>query len=123
MMREYQDEDYGGVAEVWRKCFSGTPRPIDSKEVISRMVKRCSPTGLFLVEERDGKIIGTVFAGYDGRQATIHRLAVLPEYREKGIVIRAHEEAGSAKAHRDTGSRQSRALRDGNFQILLDGAF
>jgi len=50
---------------------------------LNRLVEH-SP-GLFLVAEYDNRIVGTVFAGYDGRQATIHRLAVLPEYQQKGI--------------------------------------
>jgi ribosomal protein S18 acetylase RimI-like enzyme len=36
------------------------------------------------VAESKGRIIGSVFAGYDGRQATIHRLAVLPEFQKRG---------------------------------------
>ena len=83
MIRSYSDDDYDGVAGVWRQCFSGKLRPIDSKEHLHGLVER--GPGLFLVAEENGEIIGSVFAGYDGRQATIHRLSVLPEYRRKGI--------------------------------------
>lgn len=82
-VREYTDKDYEKVAEVWKQCFSIKLRPIDSVDVYNRLIQH-SP-GLFLVAECDGRIVGTVFAGYDGRQATIHRLAVLPEYQQKGI--------------------------------------
>jgi len=82
-VREYTDKDYEKVAEVWKQSFSINLRPIDTMDVYNRLIQH-SP-GLFLVAECDGRIVGTVFAGYDGRQATVHRLAVLPEYQQKGI--------------------------------------
>ena len=33
----------------------------------------------------DGKIVGTVLAGHDGRRGFIHHMAVLPEYRRRHI--------------------------------------
>lgn len=33
----------------------------------------------------DGKIVGTVLAGHDGRRGFIHHMAVLPEFRRKKI--------------------------------------
>lgn len=81
-IRIYDDADYDVVANVWKRCFSGL-RPIDSREAIRRLIEH-SP-GLFLVAEIDSTIAGTVFAGYDGRQATVHRLAVLPEYQQEGV--------------------------------------
>ncbi|MCH5303388.1 MAG: GNAT family N-acetyltransferase, partial [Ruminococcus sp.] len=33
----------------------------------------------------DGKIVGTVLAGHDGRRGFIHHMAVLPEFRRKHI--------------------------------------
>ena len=84
MIREYNPkEDYEAVAELWRRCFSGTLRPIDS-EAHLRRVSGHAPQ-LFLVYEEGGEIVGSVFAGYDGRQATVHRLGVLPEHRGKGM--------------------------------------
>jgi len=82
-IREYTSSDYKAVTNIWKQCFSIKLRLIDSKEILNRLIQH-SP-GLFLIAESDDKIVGTVFAGYDGRQATIHRLAVLPEYQQKGI--------------------------------------
>ena len=33
----------------------------------------------------DGKIVGTVLAGHDGRRGFIHHMAVLPDYRRRHI--------------------------------------
>lgn len=40
---------------------------------------------LLLVAESEGLIIGTVMGGWDGWRGNIYRLAVLPEYRRRGI--------------------------------------
>lgn len=83
IIREYRDGDYEQVARVWKACFSGKLRPIDSKATIRRVIKRAP--SMFLVADEKGKIVGTVYATYDGRQAIIHRLAVLPKEQRKGI--------------------------------------
>ena len=40
---------------------------------------------LFLVATHEGKIIGTVIGGFDGRRGLIYHLAVDKNYREQGI--------------------------------------
>ena len=82
-IRQYRDSDYEQVAELWKVCFSGTLRPIDSREHLKQMTEK-NP-GMFLVAEKDGKIIGSIFATYNGRQAVLNRLAVLPEEQKNGI--------------------------------------
>ncbi len=39
---------------------------------------------LFLVAEADGKIVGTVIGGFDGRRGLIYHLAVEAAYRKLG---------------------------------------
>ena len=34
----------------------------------------------------DGKIVGTVLAGHDGRRGFIHHMAVLPEFRRRNRI-------------------------------------
>lgn len=41
--------------------------------------------GMSQVAVVDGKIVGTVLAGHDGRRGFIHHMAVLPEFRRKKI--------------------------------------
>jgi ribosomal protein S18 acetylase RimI-like enzyme len=40
---------------------------------------------LFFVAEVGGKVVGSVMAGYDGHRGWIYSLAVLPEYRKRGL--------------------------------------
>jgi len=41
--------------------------------------------GLFFVAETDGRLVGTVMAGYDGHRGWIYSLAVDPAFRKQGI--------------------------------------
>jgi ribosomal protein S18 acetylase RimI-like enzyme len=41
--------------------------------------------GLFFLAVDQGKVIGTVMAGFDGRRGLIYHLAVLPEYQNRHI--------------------------------------
>ena len=54
----------------------------------------------------DGRIVGTVLAGHDGRRGFIHHMAVLPEYRRHGIAramarraVEKLKEDGISKTH------------------------
>ncbi|MFD9378942.1 GNAT family N-acetyltransferase [Streptomyces sp. NPDC059999] len=38
-----------------------------------------------LLARRDGRLVGTVIAGFDGRRCHLYRLAVHPEHRRQGI--------------------------------------
>ena len=55
----------------------------DSREGINRYLKRNPDTCFAAVSE--GKIIGVILSGHDGRRGLIHHLCVHPEYRRKGI--------------------------------------
>ncbi|MHA1962428.1 MAG: GNAT family N-acetyltransferase [Candidatus Thorarchaeota archaeon] len=80
-IRDFTMSDYPAVKGIWEKVFS--LRPVDSEKHIKMKLER--DPRLFLVSEVDGDVVGVVFASYDGRQAIIHRLAVLPEHQRKGI--------------------------------------
>jgi len=41
--------------------------------------------GLFFVAEAGEKVVGTIMAGYDGHRGWIYSVAVLPEYRKRGL--------------------------------------
>jgi ribosomal protein S18 acetylase RimI-like enzyme len=55
----------------------------DSREGIDKYLKR-NPTTSFVAED-DGKIIGVIMAGHDGRRGFINHTAVLADYRKQGI--------------------------------------
>ena len=68
---------------MWQITSKRALSKADSRESIERYLKRNE--GMSLVAVEDGKIVGTVLAGHDGRRGFIHHMAVLPDYRRKHI--------------------------------------
>ena len=55
----------------------------DSREGISRFLSR-NPNTSFAAYE-NGKLVGAILSGHDGRRGYIYHTVVLPEYRSRGI--------------------------------------
>lgn len=77
-------EDYDEIYNLWINTPGmGLNSTDDSKKGIEKYIKR-NPTSSF-VADCDGKIIGVIMAGHDGRRGYIHHTAVLPDYRNQGV--------------------------------------
>jgi len=88
-------DDYEGVYTLWINTPGmGLNTTDDSKEDIDKYLKR-NPTTSF-VAESDGKIIGVIMAGHDGRRGFINHTAVLPDCRKQGIAKRLVDSAMDA---------------------------
>lgn len=76
--------DYEEIYDVWINTPGmGLNSTDDSKEGIEKYLKR-NPTTSF-VAECDGKVVGVIMAGHDGRRGYLHHTAVLSVYRNQGI--------------------------------------
>ena len=84
-LREFRfPEDYPTVLELWKNAGSGIHvRRSDEPEEIQKKLQR--DPDLFLVAESDGRIVGTVIGGFDGRRGLIYHLAVDNGVRQRGI--------------------------------------
>ena len=76
-------EDYDEVYAMWLITSRRALSSADERGQIERYLKRNE--GLSQVAVEDGKIVGTVLAGHDGRRGFIHHMAVLPAYRRRHI--------------------------------------
>ena len=66
-------DDYDGVATLWKTIKGFGIRSIDdSKEGVERFIKRNPTTSV--VAEEDGKIIGSILCGHDGRRGTLYHV-------------------------------------------------
>ena len=84
MIRAMTLEDYENVYALWMKIKGFAIRSIDdSKEGVERFLNR-NP-GISVVAEEDGKIVGAILCGHDGRRGCMYHVCVDPEYRLKGI--------------------------------------
>ncbi|MCF3174292.1 GNAT family N-acetyltransferase [Streptomyces sioyaensis] len=74
--------DLDAVLAFWKDAAEGTSISDDS-DGVARLVAR-DPASLLLAE-RDGVLVGTVIAGFDGWRCHLYRLAVHPGCRRQGI--------------------------------------
>lgn len=77
-------EDYDEVKALWMKISGFAIRSIDdSREGVARFLDRNPNTSVVAVE--DGKIVGAILCGHDGRRGCLYHVCVDPEYRLRGI--------------------------------------
>lgn len=81
-IRSCRPEECATVLDLWKRA-EVIPSRTDELEELERLAGE--HTDSFLVAELDGRIVGTVFANWDGWRGHIYRLAVAPELRRKGI--------------------------------------
>ena len=83
-IREMKIEDYDNVFALWKTIKGFGIRSVDdSKEGIERFLK-WNP-GLSVVAEEDGKIVGAILCGADGRRGCLYHVCVHKDYRRQGI--------------------------------------
>jgi putative acetyltransferase len=75
--------DYGAAADLWRQSEGVRLTEVDTEDAISGYLER-NP-GLSLVALHDGRLVGTILGGHDGRRGYLHHLAVHESARRRGI--------------------------------------
>ena len=76
-------EDYDEIFAMWQITTKRALSSADSRESIARYLER--NRGMSQVAVDEGKIIGTVLAGHDGRRGCLYHVCVAEEYRMHGI--------------------------------------
>ncbi len=83
-IRVMTKEDYPEVYRLWQSIHGFGIRSIDdSKEGVERFLQRNPSTSMVAVYE--GRIIGAILCGHDGRRGTFYHVCVQEEYRKRGI--------------------------------------
>ncbi len=83
-IRKMTVEDYDQVYALWKTIKGFGIRSIDdSREGVERFVLRNPTTSI--VAEEEGKIIGAILCGHDGRRACFYHVCVKEEYRKHGV--------------------------------------
>lgn len=84
VIRTMAIEDYPGVKNLWMSIKGFAIRSIDdSKEGVERFLKRNPETSVVAVA--DGKIVGSILCGHDGRRGCLYHVCVDEQYRMHGI--------------------------------------
>lgn len=77
-------EDFDQVHALWMTIRGFGIRSIDdSREGVERFLKRNPTTSV--VAEMDGKIVGSILCGHDGRRGCLYHVCVDENYRRHGI--------------------------------------
>jgi ribosomal protein S18 acetylase RimI-like enzyme len=80
----YKAGDYSLLINLWeRSGLPYKPKGRDSLESIEKEVELDSNQFLFAI--LNGKAVGSILVTHDGRKGWINRVAVLPEFRKRGI--------------------------------------
>jgi ribosomal protein S18 acetylase RimI-like enzyme len=74
--------DVDALLALWSES-APRPGPTDDPSGIAVLLER-DPDAL-IVAELDGRIVGSLIAGFDGWRANLYRLAVASSHRRKGI--------------------------------------
>ena len=78
------ESDYDEVRALWMTIRGFGIRALDdSREDVQRFIRRNPTTSV--VARMDGKIVGSILCGSDGRQGALYHVCVAREYRRRGI--------------------------------------
>ena len=91
-LREFRfPDDYDEVRQFWEGVEKGIHvGSSDAPAEIQKKIQR--DPDLFLVAEKNHKIVGTVIGGFDGRRGMIYHLAVAASLRGQGVGSRLMNE-------------------------------
>lgn len=83
-IRMMKTEDFDKVHELWMSISGFGIRSMDdSKEGIERFIKRNPTTSV--VAEIEGRIVGAILCGHDGRRGCLYHVCVAKDHRRRGI--------------------------------------
>ena len=84
VIRTMTFEDYDGVRALWMTIKGFAIRSVDdSREGVELFIKRNPTTSV--VAEVDGRIVGAILCGHDGRRGCLYHVCVAQEFRMQGI--------------------------------------
>ncbi len=79
-----QESDYDQVKELWMSIKGFSIRSVDdSRDGVVRFLRRNPTTSV--VAKVDGRVVGSILCGHDGRRAGLYHVCVREEYRKHGI--------------------------------------
>lgn len=86
-IRVMTPEDYDKVYQLWLSITGFGIRSMDdSREGVERFLKRNPTTSV--VAEQNGRIVGSIMCGHDGRTGCFYHVCVARDYRKHGVGYR-----------------------------------
>jgi ribosomal protein S18 acetylase RimI-like enzyme len=95
MIQSYDDRRHrDDVIALWQTVFRHDALHNAPELVIDR--KLAAGDGLFFVDCREARVIGTILAGYDGHRGWLYSVAVDPQHRQARIATALVQHAEQA---------------------------
>jgi ribosomal protein S18 acetylase RimI-like enzyme len=104
--------DYDAVHALFSRTPGITTRDADSPEATARYLAR-NP-GLSLIASREGRVVGCLMCGHDGRRGYLQHLAVAEGWRNQGV--------GKALVERCLGKLEALGIKKSYVDVLVDNA-
>jgi [ribosomal protein S18]-alanine N-acetyltransferase len=81
-LRDFRDEDFTALGELWTATGVGNPARGDTLENIKRTL---AAGGRLTLLVKDGRIAGSVWVTDDARRLYVHHMAVAPDLQGRGL--------------------------------------
>jgi ribosomal protein S18 acetylase RimI-like enzyme len=111
VLRAADSHELGAVLTFWATAAENAARPPDTPAALAALHRR--DPGALIVAVEQGRIVGTIIAGWDGWRCHLYRLAVDPSRRRNGIG-RALIEAAESRIRSLGGTRIDAMVLDDN---------
>jgi ribosomal protein S18 acetylase RimI-like enzyme len=82
LIRPATHDDIARVLDCWHRA-EAAQSTTDDPDSLGRLLDRDAESLLLAV--LDGEVVGTLVVGWDGWRGAMYRLAVLPEWRRRGV--------------------------------------
>ena len=84
IVRVMRADDYDQVHALWEHIHGFALRSLDdSRAYVERFLERNPQTSC--VAELDGRVVGSILCGHDGRRGCLYHVCVREDYRRHGI--------------------------------------
>jgi len=115
IIRDYKEDDYNQISELWSLTGLGNPERADNAETIKRTLALGGKL-LVIVSKTSGKIIGTSWMTCDGRRILLHHFGILPDFQQKGLSKVLLKE--SLKVVKNTGMQVKLEVHSSNLRAI-----
>lgn len=92
IIRAFKEGDTESIVSLWEQCSLTVPWNDPRKDIKRKLDVQ---PDLFIVGEKNGSIIGSVMAGYDGHRGWLYYLAVHPDWQQQKFGTMLVKEAES----------------------------